>query len=283
MEQETNGAIHGTGKIRMPDGVELFHQEWTSESARAHVIVIHGYGEHSSRYDHVAARLNGEGFSVYSYDQRGHGNSPGRMGFIPSFDRLVDDLDVYVNWVQKGIGDAPLFLFGHSMGGLVLAAYAIRYKPDVRALAFSGAGVKSDDDVTAMRRRIAGLLASIVPHVPVLTLDTSGLSRIEEVVTRYNNDPLVYHGKIGAKTGQELLTAIDFVQQRMGEITLPLIALHGKKDRLVSYHASESLYEKATSQDKTLKLYDDGYHEVFNDLDAGEFMDDLIDWLRARL
>lgn len=283
MAETSTQSHHETSTFTVRDGTELFSQEWTVASPKAVVILVHGFGEHSTRYTHVAEHFNVQGFSVYTYDQRSHGNSPGKKGDIPSFDPMASDLEEFLGDIRTRVGDTPIFLFGHSMGGLVLALFVIKYAPDVRGLIFSSAGVKADDNTSALMRKVAGLLARFLPDVPVHELDIDGLSRIPEVVQRYKDDPLVYHGKIGARSGNSFMKAIDHVTEHMAEIALPLLALHGTKDRLVSSAASELLYAECGSQDRSLKLYEGAYHEVFNDLGAEEFMTDTIDWIKAHL
>lgn len=282
MSEAVTAGASGTAVFTTRDGTELLERHWTVASPKACVVIVHGYGEHSARYGHVAGRFNDEGFSVYAYDQRGHGESPGKMGTVESIDLLADDLDEFLKEVRGRAADVPIFLFGHSMGGLVLAVFTIKHSPDVRGLLFSSAGIKAAD-VSRALRIISALLARILPEFPVNELDISGISRAPEVVARYNNDPLVYHGKIGARTGRALMKAIDFVGLHLGEIALPFIALHGRKDRLVPYAASELLYQRAGSKDKSIKLYQDAYHEVFNDLGSEEFMNDTVDWIKAHL
>ncbi len=282
MTQSATTNAGRTATFTTRDGTELLERAWTVASPKACVLIVHGYGEHCGRYGHVAERFNEEGISVYSYDQRGHGESPGKMGTVADFDRLGDDLEDFLGEVRRLAGGVPIFLFGHSMGGLVLALFTIKRSPDVQGLLFSSAGVKAAD-VSPLLRVIAKVLARVAPDAPVRELDISGLSRVPEVVDRYNEDPLVYHGKIGALTGRAMMKAIDFVGLHLGEITLPFIAMHGTKDRLVSHSASELLYAQAASKDKSLKLYEGAYHEVFNDLGSDRFMDDAVDWMKAHL
>ncbi len=280
-EAATVGA-EGTAGFTTGEGTELLERHWTVASPKACVVIVHGYGEHSARYGHVAGRLNDEAVSVYAYDQRGHGESPGKMGAVASIDLLADDLDAFLKEVRGRAGDVPVFVFGHSMGGLVMAVLAIKHSPDVRGLLFSSAALNAEG-VSPVSRIMAGLLARFLPDFPVHELDASALSRLPEAVKRYNTDPLVYHGKVGAMTGRALMEAVDFVGLHMGEITLPLIALHGTKDRLVPHAASELLYERAGSKDKSIKLYRDAYHEVFNDLGSETFLNDVVDWIKAHL
>lgn len=275
-------STHVPGAFAAPDGVELFEQRWTApEPVHGHVIVVHGYGEHSSRYGHIAERLTAEGYSVYAYDQRGHGNSPGRTGYVPSFSRLVEDLQAYSGYVFPDPPDEPLFVLGHSMGGLVVVAWALKYSPNVRGLVISSPLLEGGDNVPPIQRKLAPIVARIAPHAPALVLETKALSRIPEVVQRYEDDPLVYHGKIGTRTGYEFMRTIAGVQANLSKLTLPFIVLHGTDDRLAPYAGAEVLYERAGSADKTLKRFDGGYHELFNDLGSEDFFAAVLDWLKS--
>ncbi len=265
-------------------GVSLYRRSWVLRDggATAAVVIVHGFGEHCTRYDHVAARLNAAGYDVYSYDHRGHGHSPGLMGYIPSFDALVDDLGVFLGLVRAQAGPLPLFAIGHSMGGLVLASRIVRHGENFRGAVFSSSGIKVGEDVSPFLQRVSGILSVILPKVPVHALDSKAISRIPEEVRKYDEDPLVYHGQFLAKTGHELLKAVKAVQRRLGEIRLPFVAMHGSADRLVEVAASKMLHERAASADKSILVYEGAYHEVFNDLDRERFLRDLLEWLNAR-
>jgi len=280
-ELATIGAV-ATGIFCPRDGVELFERSWSVPSPKACVLIVHGYGEHCTRYGHVAERFNEEGFSVFAYDQRSHGESPGKKGTVSSIELLSDDLAEFLENVRGRVGDTPVFIFGHSMGGLVLALFAIRHTPEIRGLLFSSAALESAK-ISRILRLASSILARFLPEFPVRELDVTGLSRIPEVVNRYTSDPLVYHGKIGARTGRAMMKAIDFVGEHFEDIVLPFIAQHGTGDRIVPPAASELLFERAASKDKFLKLYDGAYHEVFNDLGSETFLNDSMDWIKARL
>jgi len=274
---------HTDATYRADDGVDLYTRSWPlHDNLAANLLIVHGYGEHCARYDPVAERLNREGYGVYSYDQRGHGNSPGRKGHISSFDRLVQDLDgFYRDVFTPACGDAPRFVMGHSMGGLVVCAWVLRHAPELIGLVLSSPGIKAAEKVSPLVKAAAPVLAAIAPHLVVHKLDVSGLSRVDDVVRRYNEDPLVYHGDIGARTGYELTRTIDFVENNLANLTVPFVAFHGTADRLVSVAATRALEQRAGSDDKTIHIYEGGYHELFNDLAATEFFDDLLDWLRT--
>ena len=268
-----------TDTFEATNGVLLYERRWLVPDPEASIVIIHGYGEHCERYDHVAERMNAEGYSVYAYDHRGHGESPGKMGYIPSFKLLIDDLDAYLCHLHGSIQNTPTILFGHSMGGLILTEYAIAYKPDVAGLVFSSPGVKPDENVAPLLQKISGIMASICPILPVHFLDPAGISRVESEVKKYASDPKVYHGKILARTGHELLETMKHASSNLGEINLPLLLLHGTDDPFVSVDSSQLMFEKTSSIDKTLKLYEGDYHEVFNDHSRERFLSDLLEWI----
>ena len=165
------------------------------------------------------------------------------------------------------------------MGGLVLANYVLKYKPEVAGLVFSSSALKVADNVAPLVQKISGVLSALTPWLPVHHVEPDAISRDSSEVEKYVNDPLVYHGKILARTGAELMNAMNDVQARLGELRLPFIALHGTSDLIVDPSGTRILYENAGSTDKTLKLYEGGYHEVFHDHDREQFLQDVIDWL----
>ncbi|MFP6581678.1 MAG: alpha/beta hydrolase [Candidatus Hydrogenedentota bacterium] len=270
------------GSLEVGADMSLFRKSWPLHAPKANVLIVHGYAEYCERYDHVAERLNEHGYAVYSYDQRGHGNSPGTLGQIPSFDALTDDLAKVLNTLQDEVDEhLPFFIWGHSMGGLVTSACTIRHQPDITGLVLTSPGVKADETVSPVLKALSGIIAAVLPKVPVHALDPTGISRDEVEVKKYIEDPLVYHGKILAQTGNQLVKTIDFVEANYGKITVPTLIMHGTEDRLVNVIASEALHAGMSSSDKTLKIYDGGYHELFNDIIREEFFTDLFAWLDA--
>lgn len=272
-----------TGSLAMPDGAELFTRSWPVNGARASIAVVHGYGEHSGRYEHVARRLNEEGYGVYTYDQRSHGRSPGPIGFIKSFDRLVEDFGVFTDRLAAEIGRPAEFVFGHSMGGLVAALHVERRQPKLNGLVLSSGAFKVADDVAPLMQKVSGVISVLIPRLPVHRVDPKGLSHDPAVVTAYETDPMVYHGSMHARTGHELMTHIREVVSRADRLTQPVLFLHGTDDAIATCDGSRELHAAAAAADKTLKLYDGAYHEVFNDDAKDQFMQDVVDWLNARV
>lgn len=265
-------------------GEQLFERRLPAEGeTRANVVLLHGYGDHSGRYDWVMQQFHGEDMAVYAYDQRGHGRSPGRRAYIHRFEDFLDDLDVFLEHIQPDLAPAPLVILGHSMGGMVLARYAQTRDPDVRGLVFSSPFLAFSDTVPRFLVALGPYIARVLPGLPVGKVDNSGLSRDPAVIEAANNDPLAYHGGVAARTGAEFYRMINTIHEAFERITAPMLVLHGKADAIVGHGGSIRLHEKAGARDKTLRLYEDGFHELYNDLDKEQFMAEITTWIKARL
>lgn len=272
------------GIFKSHDGLDFFERHWQADGdARADLVLLHGYCEHSGRYAHVAGALNGIGINVHAYDQRGHGRSAGQRGYIRRFDDLLDDLDHFIGHIGSRLGNAPLFMMGHSMGGLVLVHYVATRKPDVRGLVFSSPFLAINDDVSPVVIALAGVLGNVTPWLPVARLDSAGIARDPDVVRAYDTDPLIHHGKILARTGHQLNTAIARAQTLFEAVAAPVYIIHGTDDPLVPAEGSRLLYERCRSEDKMYHPRDGGYHELLNDYEKESVLAELCDWLRNRL
>ena len=272
------------GNFQSRDGLEFFERRWDpSDDTQANLVLLHGYAEHSGRYGGLADALNGAGIAVHTYDQRGHGRSPGKRGYIHAFDTLLDDVDAYLAHIRPRLEGKPWFLMGHSMGGLVLTAYAQTRSPDVRGFVFSSPLLAIADNISPTLIALANVLGVLTPWLPVASLDTTGLSRDPDAVKAYETDPLIYHGKIVARTGAQFNTAIQRARANFAAISAPAYVFHGAEDRLAPTDGGRALHEGIASSDKTLKIYDGGYHELLNDLEKQTVTDDLVAWLTPRL
>lgn len=272
------------GRFQSRDGLEFFERRWEpADVARGNLVLLHGYGEHCGRYDYTARALNEIGLSVHAYDQRGHGRSPGKRGYIRRFDLLLEDLDCYLAHVGGRLAGRPLFLMGHSMGGLVLALYAQRRKVDVRGLVFSSAFVAIPGDVSRLLIGLAGVLGRLTPWLAVARVDSKAIARDPAVVEAYEKDPLVHHGKILARTGAQLNGAIGRAHAGFEAITAPVYIIHGAEDRLVPAEGSRQLHARCRSADKTCIIYEGAYHELLNDREKDTVLADLCAWLGERL
>jgi acylglycerol lipase len=264
-------------------GVNIFWQSWLPPGpCRGVVVIAHGAGEHSGRYQHVAERLVGEGYAVYALDHRGHGRSGGPRAYIDRMDNVVADLDRVVLRAREDHPDVPLFLLGHSMGGTVSLCYALRHQDRLDALALSGPLAALEAAPPALRM-VARTLSVLIPRLPVIGVDSSLVSRDPAVVAAYNADPLVHHGKLPARTAAELGAAIESFPSRVPEIKLPTLILYGTADGLCPTEGSVMLGERIGAREVTVKPYPGLYHEILNEPEREQVMDDLCAWLNAHV
>jgi acylglycerol lipase len=272
---------HSTGTYESDDGLRLFEQEWSPEGTpKAGVVIVHGYGEHTGRYVHVAEELTRNGYAVSTFDLRGHGRSQGDpRTFVRSFDEHLDDLERFLSRVRERHSGRPLFLFGHSMGGTIATLFAIARQPEIRGLLLSGASLKLSDNYSPSLITLAKIISLVLPKLRLIKLDASAVSRDAEVVREYVTDPLVYHGGIPARTGAEMNRAMERIRQRMETLEEPLLIMHGTCDLLADPEGSRQLYDRAESDDKDLRLYEGLYHEILNEPEKAQVLADMVEWL----
>jgi len=276
--------------LTMPDGVTLYAGGWLpSDPAKAVLVISHGYGEHIRRYDYVAAALTQRGYAVYAADHRGHGGS--QTPPTAYYDRLahvVDDLSRVIAWAAAEQPNKPLFLLGHSMGGLIALTYALREtaanRLPLRGLIQSATFMSPSADVPAVQAALVRAISRIAPRMGVVDrVPSSALSRAAEVGTAYDNDPLVYHGKVAARVAVEAVNGSDAALAGLGRLTLPILILHGTADSIASPVNSQRIYEGVGSVDKTLKRYEGAYHEILNETNRQEVIEDVIRWLEEHI
>ena len=262
----------------------LYQQTWEpDENTRAVVLLVHGLGEHGGRYAHVADHLTRRGFAVYTVDHYGHGKSDGHAGFVERFSVYLDGVDELAKKARAEHPSLPLFLLGHSMGGLIAAAWLLTNQDAVRACVLSGPLLKADQAPSALLLALNRLLSALVPTLPMIQLDASGVSRDPAVVDAYVNDPLVFHGKLTARLIAELSATMDNTLSRASDIHIPVIFMHGEQDLLTSPSGSKEMFAGVSSEDKTLKLYPGLYHEIFNEPEQDAVLADMSAWLETQL
>lgn len=264
-------------------GVDIYWQAWLPDGeARAVVVIAHGAGEHGARYAHVAERLTGSGYAVYAIDHRGHGRSQGRRAMFERLDLVLGDLSTLIARARDAHPGLPVFLLGHSLGGAVALAYAVRYEDQLAGLVLSGP-VAALETATPVTRLAARVLSTLTPNLGLMDVDATQISRDPDVVRAYQEDPLVYRGKFPARTIAEVAGEVTRFPQTVTRLRLPLLILHGTADTLAPLAGSKMVAERAGSADKTLKIYDGLYHEVFNEPEQDQVIGDLLDWLNGRM
>jgi alpha-beta hydrolase superfamily lysophospholipase len=260
-------------------GIELYYQFWVPDGEpKAVLIIIHGLGEHGGRYPHVIERLVPHGYAVYTMDLRGHGRSSEQRGYINSYGEIRSDVKTFIEIVQKKEAGKPLFLMGHSLGGLIVLDYVLFYPDGLKGIIASAPSLMQTG-ISPVLMLIARILSRLAPRFSLETgLDASALSRDPAVVEAYRSDPLV-HSKGTPRMGAEVQTAMSWANAHLSEIKLPLLTIQGEADRLIPLEASHILYEQAASPDKQRITYPGGYHEPHNDINHDQAVADLEAWL----
>jgi alpha-beta hydrolase superfamily lysophospholipase len=264
-------------------GCRIHRQSWVPDAdPGADVFIAHGASEHSGRYGHVVSRLVEAGFAVHAVDHRGHGRSQGPRAYLERFDYVLEDLDQAIDAVRRP--GRPFVLLGHSMGGCVAIAYALRHQDKLDALVLS-APLAVLAAAPLPLRVVARALSIAVPKLGVYEVDAQKISRDPAEVRAYDSDPLVYRGKLPARTVTELADTVATFPAGLPALTLPLLVMHGTADDIVPCRAAQLVHDRAGSPDKTLHLYEGYFHEIFNE-PAGERerpIGDLVGWLSSRV
>ena len=259
-------------------GQLLFRRSWLPRSSERIIILVHGYGEHSGRYEHTASDLARAGYEVHAYDQQGHGRSGGTRCHVRRFDHLLDDLEGFVAAVRAERPPLPIVVVGHSMGGLLVAAYASQRNPRVAGVVTSAAALAMPEDLSRARVIAVRGLKWLAPRLSLASkLDPTALSRDPDVVRAYLEDPLVQR-KITASLASEMLSAMK--RTEAAAVGVPMLLLHGEDDRICPVAGSRSFFEQLTVTQRGLRTYPGLRHEIFNEPERAAVLGDLVGWVR---
>ncbi len=266
-------------KWKTADGLEMYARQWApTGTPRAAIALVHGFGEHIGRFDHVGAALTQAGYALLGFDLRGHGKSAGPRGHTPAYERMLDDITTFLGQVEQKYPGLPRFLYGHSMGGNLVLNYALRCKPALRGVIATGPWLELAFQPPASQVKLARLMNGIFPAFSQNSnLDTKGLSHNQEIVTAYDNDPLV-HGKITARMFLGIYESGLWALDHAAELTLPVLLMHGGADPITSAAASRRFAEKAGDK-VTLKIWDGLFHEIHNEAEQAQVFQFMLDWL----
>jgi len=264
------------------DGNQIFFRCWRPEGTPSALVVIcHGVNSHSGQYDWTARQLASNGFAVYALDLRGRGKSSGERFHVGDIEEYVGDLATLVNLAKTRESRMAVFLLGHSAGGVVSCVYALEHQAEIDGLICES---------FAFRVPAPGIVLSLIkglsrvaPHLKVLKLHNEDFSRDPEAVRLLNADPLIAGEVQPASTVAALVRADERLEKEFGQITLPVLIMHGTVDKATVPSGSEFFYKNAGSQDKTLKMYEGHYHDLLNDYGKEEVLFDTTRWIRQHL
>jgi alpha-beta hydrolase superfamily lysophospholipase len=275
---------HQDGYFKNQENQSIYFQNWLPEDpAKAVFLIVHGINEHSGRYDRFSNFFVNEGFAVYSMDLIGHGKSDGTRSYVKDFNNYLDDIILYLEKIKQLQPGSPIFLIGHSIGGLIATLLLIDHPEQFAGAVLSGSAVQVPDDVSPLFISLGKFVSFVLPKLGLLKIDLSGLSRNPAVVQDYKDDPLVNSGKFTARISAEINKSFDRVAGEGSQVKAPVLILHGGSDRIVNPACSHFLYALFSSEIKKLIIYDDFYHEIYNDPNYEQVYNDVSSWINNQL
>lgn len=271
------------GLFEGKDKLILAYRSWRPVFCEKICVIVHGLGEHSGRYEHLVQSFSNQGIGFYAYDHRGHGKSKGLKGHAPTFGYLAQDLEKFLKLISIHENNRPIYLLGHSFGGLVCLKYLMdeetKDKILPRALILSNPMLKLALPIPAWKLAIAKWLYKGMPRLRFHNeVDLADLSRDPLVEKACKEDPLS-HQKISAGLYFEMLKTMEEVISQASKITLPILVLLGESDRIIAPQGGRQLFEKISSKEKKLKIYPNFHHEIINEIGKEEVFQDISAWL----
>jgi acylglycerol lipase len=266
------------------DKLDLFGRAWEPSERKPKAVIchVHGLGEHSGRYVHVARAFSNAGYAMLSFDLRGHGHSGGLRGHISSIDDYMQDIDSLFEQARSRYPGLPMFLYGHSIGAVQVLNYCLRQKPDLKGVIATSPSLHTAIEYQTIKVVMAKALGALFPKVTIASgLKPGDLSRDQAVVQAYINDPLV-HDRASLGFGKNMLDANRWALEHAAEFPLPLLLVHGKED-VIAFPSSSIEFAAPLKEKCTLMLWDGLYHEVHNEPKKAEVLNAMTIWMDARL
>lgn len=228
-------------------------------------------------------KFNENGYGIYRYDLRGHGRTKSQKGHIDDFNSFVDDADEMIELIRKENIEAPVFMLGHSMGGLITGLYGIKYPDKLRGQMFSGAALGTLPSVDGIKKHIFALANFAMSAKKIKNPIDESLCSVSEVLTDYLNDPLVLKEATMNFYVEFLIKAVKTLNSGLQNYDYPCLITHGELDRIVPKNISENFYEKIRSEDKEIKIYSNLFHEILNENEKDQIIMDMVKWLDKRI
>lgn len=269
-------------RVEGASGLSIFFRSLRpKEKPRAVIIIVPGFNAHSGYYAWVAEQFVATGLAVYAVDLRGRGNSDGERFYVENFEDYVSDIEAVVKVARSRESNLPFFLLGHSAGGVVSCLYTLDHQPELAGLICESFAheLPAPDFALAVFKG----LGHLAPHAHILHLPNERFSRDPKVVEAMNQDPLIAHETQPTRTMAALVRADERLKKEFPLITLPVLILHGTADKNTKPSGSQHFYDMVASKDKTLKLYEGGFHDLLNDIDKEAIFAEIKNWIAARL
>lgn len=261
---------------------DFFGQYWQPKNAKAVVVLVHGMGEHSTRYTtSVVPKLIENNFTVVAFDHFGHGKTSGKRGHNPSFEAVLESISKTIKKAKELHPNLPVFLYGHSMGGNAVINYTLRKKTTLKGVVASSAFLKLAFQPPAWKLSLGKMMQKIAPSITMGNeLDANDISRVQKEVDNYINDPLV-HDKISPNFSLSFIDSGAWAIENADLLEIPMFLIHGTGDKIIDYKGSVEFAEKSNFAE--VKIYEGGYHELHNDACKNEVLQDVVNWLNSQL
>ncbi|WP_352419749.1 lysophospholipase [Proteiniborus sp.] len=265
--------------VKSFDGTELYFVKNIPEDIKGIVIVVHGFAEHLGRYEYVTKRLNNRGYGVYRFDNRGHGKTKGEKGHIEKFEYFLLDTDTIVKIAKEENPSIPIYMLGHSMGGLIAATYGTEYRDKLNGQILSGAAIAKSHQVKGIKGCIFEALNKISPRTRIKNPIADTLCKNQDVVENYLSDPLNLKDATLNFYVEFLIKGVKLLDKNIDLYRYPCLILHGSDDKIVPKKSSESFFRRIRSIDKRIIIYEGLYHEILNEKTKDNIIDDICNWL----
>lgn len=263
-------------------GLKIFTRSWQPENApRGVVVIVHGFNSHSGQYLWVGEQFAKNGLATYALDLRGRGRSEGERYYVEKIEDYTADVNILVRHAKTENSGLPVFMLGHSAGGVISCIYTLDHPGELAGLVCESFAY--DLPVPHIVLSFLKGLSYITPHTHVFTLKNNDFSRDPKIVEEMNNDILIKGESQPAQTGKVMIDASERLEKEFPQITLPVLIMHGTEDKATKHEGSEFFFETVGSSDKTLKLYEGHYHDMLNDLDKEIVMNDIVNWIDERI
>lgn len=261
---------------------DFFGQYWQSENPKAVLVLVHGMGEHTTRYTtSLIPKLVEHNFAIVAFDHFGHGKTTGKRGHCPNYKAVLESIEKSIEKATELFPDKPIFLYGHSMGGNAVINYTLRKQHNLKGVIASSPFLKLAFQPPQWKLSLGKLMQKIAPSVTLSNeLNPNDISRDQKEVDKYIKDPLV-HDKISANFSLSFMDAGNWAIENTQRLITPMFLIHGTADKIIDYRGTKRFAEK--SENATLQLYEDGYHELHNDLCKEEVLTDITNWLNSKV
>ena len=263
-------------------GLDIYYRCFLPESTKATILFAHGIGEHSGRYTHLAEFFCSHEISFIALDHQGHGLSEGKRGHVPTFQAFADDMEMLRTQTADIHQRTPLFIMGHSMGGLIAFLYVLKHQDKVNGTILTSPSFRIKMEVPRWKTWLATILYYLAPNLTMRnSIDASLLSRDDAVVEDYRNDPLV-HSFISLSLFWDMVHSGQRCMREANRVTIPLFILLGGHDEIIDVDAARKTFDAVNTNDKKILVFQDDYHEILNEYNNERVMQELVHWLEQR-